>query len=211
MGRVVDRELARISQRIRASREAAGLTLQELAQKCGVATSTIQKVEKEQMTPSVAVILKIARGLGVRLSELVADAGDELEILHLRASERHPIGSPGKLVVERLSGDLFEPALETWRVTLHPGYSSGRGTIQYEGEEVVVCERGVVTFRVGEREFALRAGDTLHFKASLPHAWRNDGEAPARFIVTGTLPKKFRAMMHGRVADAAPGPQRVSR
>lgn len=211
MGRVVDQELARISQRIRASREAAGLTLQELAQKSGVATSTIQKVEKEQMTPSVAVILKIARGLGVRLSELVADAGGELEILHLRASERHPIGSPGKLVVERLSGDLFEPALETWRVTLHPGFSSGRGTIQYEGEEVVVCERGVVTFRVGDREFVLRAGDTLNFKARIPHSWRNDGDAPTRFIVTGTLPKKFRAMMHGRVADAAPGPQRVSR
>ena len=35
MGRVVDRELARISQRIRASREAAGLTLQELAGKSG--------------------------------------------------------------------------------------------------------------------------------------------------------------------------------
>jgi transcriptional regulator with XRE-family HTH domain len=211
MGRRVERELARISQRIRAARDAAGLTLQELAHRSGVATSTIQKVETEQMTPSVAVILKIARGLGVRLSELVVEAGDELEILHLRASERHPIGAPGKLVVERLSGDLFEPALETWRVTLHPGYSSGRGTIQYEGEEVVVCERGVVTFRVGEREFALRAGDTLHFKASIPHAWRNDGDAVARFIVTGTLPKKFRAVMHGRVANASASPQRESR
>jgi transcriptional regulator with XRE-family HTH domain len=211
MGRVVDQELARISQRIRASREAAGLTLQELAGRSGVATSTIQKVEKEQMTPSVAVILKIARGLGVRLSELVVDAGDELEILYMRASERHPIGAPGKLVVERLSGDLFEPALETWRVTLHPGYSSGRGTIQYEGEELLIGERGVVTFQVGDREYLVRAGDTLHFKASIPHSWRNDGDTPARFIVTGTLPKKFRAMMHGRVANAAPGPQRDSR
>ena len=211
MGRVVDRELARISQRIRASREAAGLTLQELAGKSGVATSTIHKVEKEQMTPSVAVILKIAHGLGVRLSELVVDTTDEIEILHLRAGDRHPIGSPGKLVVERLSGDLFEPTLETWRVTLHPGFSSGRGMIQYAGEEVVLCERGVVTFRVGDQDYPLRAGDTLHFKASIPHAWRNDGEAPARLIVTGTLPKKFRAMMHGRVPHAAADNQRASR
>ena len=211
IGRVVDQELARISQRIRAAREAAGLTLQELAGKSGVATSTIQKVEKEQMTPSVAVILKIARGLGVRLSELVVDAEGELEILHLRAADRHPIGAPGKLVVERLSGDLFEPALETWRVTLHPGFSSGRGTIQYEGEEVVMCERGSVVFRVGERDYPLRAGDTLHFKASIPHSWRNDSDAPARFIVTGTLPRKFRAMMHGRVPNATSAAARVAR
>ena len=209
--RVVDRELARISQRIRESREAAGLTLQELARRSGVATSTIQKVEKEQMTPSVAVILKIARGLGVRLSELVLDPTDAIEILHLRAGDRRPIGAPGKLVAERLSGDLFEPALETWRVTLYPGFSSGRGTIQYEGEEVVVCERGVVIFHVGERDHVLRAGDTLHFKASIPHSWRNEGDGPARFIVTGTLPKKFRAMMHGRVARGTPDGLRAAR
>ncbi len=199
----IDSELAQISRRVRSFREEANLTLQQLAERSGVATSTIQKVETEQMIPSVAVILKIARGLGRRAAELVHDAGDDLEILHLRAAERHPIGQRDKLLVERLSGDLFEPSLETWRVTLHPGVSSGSDSIQYEGEELVVCERGTVTFRVAERDYVLRAGDTLHFKASLPHRWRNDGDAPARFTVTGTLPRKFRAVMHGRVARAA--------
>lgn len=67
--------------------------------------------------------------------------------------------------------------------------------------------------RIGQRSRASRevARLTLHFKASIPRSWRNDGESPARFIATGTLPKKFRAMMHGRVAEAAPGPKRVSR
>ena len=203
MPRVVDEELARISQRIRDWREEAGLTLQELARKSGVATSTIQKVETEQMIPSVAVILKIARGLGRRAADLVHDAGDELEIIHLRARERHAIGTEGELLVERLSGDLFDPALEMWRVTLHPGVSSGRDAIHYEGEEIAVGERGAVTFRVAEREYVLRSGDTLHFKASLPHSWRNDGESVARFTVTGTLPRKFRAVMQRRLSGVA--------
>ena len=64
VGRVVDAELARISQRIRRWREEAGLTLQDLARRSELATSTIQKVETAQMVPSIAVMLKIARGLG---------------------------------------------------------------------------------------------------------------------------------------------------
>ncbi len=186
-------------------REGAGLTLQELARRSGLATSTVQKIEKAQMVPSVAVILKLARGLHRRASELLYDGSDEVDVLHVREGERHPVGVPDKLRAERLSADLSEPALEMWRVTLYPGVSSGRDAIQYEGEELVVCEAGAVTFRVGDREYPLEPGDALHFKASIPHFWRNDGDAPARFTVTGTLPRHFRAAMQRRLAVVAEG------
>lgn len=195
MSPAVDEELARISQRIREARDGAGLTLQELAAKSGVATSTIQKVETEQMIPSVAVILKIARGLGMHVSQLVQEGEETLEVSHISARERHEIGSKDKLIVERLSGDLLEPALEMWRVTLYPGVSSGRQAIEYDGEEIAVCEAGQVTFCLGEQEYVLATGDSLHFKASIPHFWRNDGDSPARFTVTGTLPRKFRVAL----------------
>ena len=193
MSPAVDEELALISQRIREARDAAGFTLQELAAKSGVATSTIQKVETEQMIPSVAVIIKIARGLGMHLSALVQQGEETVEISHTRARQRNEIGSKGKLLVERISGDLLEPALEMWRVTLYPGVSSGRHAIEYDGEEIANCEAGEVTFCLGEQEYVLATGDSLHFKASIPHFWRNDGDAPARFTVTGTLPRQFRA------------------
>lgn len=200
----VDDELSQIGRRVREKREEAALTLQELARRSGVATSTIQKVETSQMIPSVAIVMKIARGLGCRASTLVDGSGDEdeLSLVHLRADERHLVGRADKLTVERLSGDLFAPALEAWRVRLQPGVSSGAGSIRYEGEELVVCESGTVTFCVDEIDHRLRPGDTLHFKASLPHSWRNDGSAEARFVVTGTLPQKLRALIHDRVASA---------
>jgi transcriptional regulator with XRE-family HTH domain len=202
----IDAELARISGRIRACREAENLTLQELAQRSEVATSTIQKVETEQMIPSVAVILKIARGLGLGLADLVSDRGEELEVIHLRSDERHPIGVPGKMVVERLSGDLVDSAVEVWRVTLHPGVSSGSDAILYNGEELVIGEEGEVTIRLGNREHTVAVGDSLHFKASIPHSWRNDGRSVARFTVTGNRPREFRALLHERVARATDRP-----
>jgi transcriptional regulator with XRE-family HTH domain len=200
MSPAVDQELARISQRIRKARDAAGLTLQELAAKSGVATSTIQKVETEQMIPSVAVIIKIARGLGMQLSHLVQDGEETVEVSHISARERNEIGAKGKLLVERLSGDLLEPALEMWRVTLYPGVSSGVQAIEYDGEEIANCEAGEVTFCLGEQEYVLATGDSLHFKATIPHFWRNDGKSLARFTITGTLPRKFRAAFRRQMA-----------
>jgi transcriptional regulator with XRE-family HTH domain len=209
MADAVDTELAQISRRIRTWREEAGFTLQELARRSRVATSTIQKVETEQMIPSLAVVLKIARGLGRSSAELVRDAEDELSVVHLRARDRQPIGVPGVLEVERLTGDLFEPAFETWRITMHPGTSSGKDAISYNGESLIVSEKGALTVRLGEQETVLRAGDTLHFKASIPHFWRNDGDSPARFCITGTLSQKLRAILHKRAAHASRAERRA--
>ncbi len=200
MSEDVGRELDQISARVRRWREDAGLTLQELARRSSVATSTIQKIETGQMVPSIAVLLKVARGLDRRPSELLHEGSDDLEVVHLRPDDRDRVGVAGKLVVERLSGDLANPALETWRVSIHPGQSSGESAIQFKGEEIVVCEEGQVVYRVGDREHTLDAGDVLHFKARHPHSFRNEGRRVARFTVTGTLPVRFREAMQSRIA-----------
>ena len=83
---------------------------------------------------------------------------------------------------------------------------SGLEAIRYDGEELVIGEAGVVTFRLGDREHAVAAGDSLHFDASIPHSWRNDGPAVARFTITGNRSREFRALLHERVARAADRP-----
>ena len=75
--------------------------------------------------------------------------------------------------------------------------------IEYDGEELIVVEQGTVTFTVVPDDHALCAGDSFHFKASIPHSWRNDGGAVATFTITGTLPRTFAApLLQQRVAWA---------
>ena len=195
----IDGEIARINARIRRWREDAGITLQELGKRSGLATSTVQKVETGQMIPSVAVLLKLSHGLGRRPTELIREGDSDLDIAHVRAEDRDRTGHEKSMVIERLSGDLSDPALEMWRIHLQPDASSGSGSIHYEGEQIVVCEKGRVTFTIGGDDYELEAGDSLHFKAHLPHSWQNRGRREARFTVTGTLPAKFRAMIRSRV------------
>ncbi len=200
----IDGEIARISARIRRWREDAGLTLQELAKRSGLATSTVQKVETGQMIPSVAVLLKLSHGLGRRPTELIREGDSDLDVAYVRAEDRDRTGHEKSMLIERLSGDLPDPALEMWRIHLQPDASSGRAPIHYEGEEIVVCEKGRVTFTIGGDDHELEAGDSLHFKAHLPHSWQNRSRREARFTVTGTLPAKFRAMIRSRVPGDGP-------
>jgi transcriptional regulator with XRE-family HTH domain len=195
----VDEELARIAQRVRRWREEGELTLQELARRSGVAASTIQKVETQQMVPTIGVLLKIARGLDRAPNELLIDATDELQVAYLPPQARYRVGVPEGMMVERMVGDLFEPTLETWRVTHEPGSGSGEGLIHFDGETVIIGEAGVMTVRVGDEEYEVRAGDSLHFKTTLHHGWQNRGTESARFLITATLPRKLRAVIYERM------------
>jgi transcriptional regulator with XRE-family HTH domain len=184
---------------VRRWREEGELTLQELARRSGVAASTIQKVETQQMVPTIGVLLKIARGLDRAPNELLLDAADELQVAYLPPEARYRVGVPERMVVERMVGDLFEPALETWRVTHEPGSGSGEGLIHFDGEAVIIGEAGVITVRVDDEEYEVGAGDSLHFKTTLHHGWQNRGTESARFLITATLPRKLRAVIYERM------------
>ena len=188
-----------LSRRVRRWREELGLSLHELAARSDVAASTIQKDETGQMVPSVTVLMKIANGLDRRPAELVGEEGQEDEVVLLRSKEHAVIGAGTKIRVERLSGDLFEPAIEVWRLTVAAGYGSGKGQYAYDGEEVVICEEGEVTFNIGEEDYILGAGDSLHFKANIPRHWRNSGRRIARFLIAGNFPRGLRSKLHQQI------------
>lgn len=203
----VEAELAEIARRIRQWRADSGLTLHKLAQRSGVATSTIQKVETLQMVPSVAVLLKIARGLGRSAGDFVGGGAPATRVAHLPSSSRRAIESR-RMVVERLSGDLSDVEIELWRVTLQPGASSGGEPYAYDGEELIAVETGTLFVQLGGDRFVLGPADTLHFKADQRHRWRNDGDEPARFVVVGTRPAPLRSTLGLGIKSSGRGKSR---
>ena len=192
----MEEDIEFVGVRVRQWRDELGLSLQDLSNRCDVAPSTIQKVETGQMVPSIAIALKIARGLDRRPAELLSSEPEEADVVFMRSKEHSVIDSRQKLRVERLSGDLFDPAIEMWRVTVYPGFSSGSGAYGYDGEEVIVCEEGQIHFSVGDEEFELGQGDSLHFKAGIPHRWWNPSRRIARFLIAGNFPRGLRKKLH---------------
>ena len=75
--------------------------------------------------------------------------------------------------------------------------------IEVVGDELAIGLQGEVEFHIGGDQFVLRAGDSLHFKSSLPHSWRNAGGRTARMIVVGSMPRSFQsAEIENRIASA---------
>lgn len=59
---------------VRARRDAAGLSLAQLAEKCGTHFTSISKIECGQRAPSLRVAAAIASALGVTVDVLLQDA-----------------------------------------------------------------------------------------------------------------------------------------
>jgi len=57
--------------RLKALREAAGMTTTQLGDAVGVSQSMISNMEREFKTPSVEVLVRLAERLGATLEELV--------------------------------------------------------------------------------------------------------------------------------------------
>lgn len=73
----MEKEWAELGQAIRARRRAAGLSQEELAERSGTHWTYISEIENNRRNPSVELVRRIAAGLGLRLSELIAEAEAE--------------------------------------------------------------------------------------------------------------------------------------
>ena len=144
----------------RACRARDGSTLQQLANRCGVAASTIHKIESQQMVPTVSVLLKIARGLGCRPEELVRDRWNEPEA---RRADR-----PGGASETTGAPPSFDSGVGAWRgdlgrgdrfdpITLDPGQLPGQRAILY-------IERGRGEIGTHSRRMRVAAGDCVEIE-----------------------------------------------
>lgn len=196
----VREQVDRIAHRIKTWRTAAGMSLQVLANRSGVSPSTIHKIENGQTVPTIAVLLKLAEGLGRRPTELLEDADGESGAMHT------PAGSGDRLVTERgleidwLIGEALAPELEIWRITHPVGFSFGGDRIKHlSGDVVLMVEAGRLEVRVANDLFLLDPGDTLHFKGTQPHAWKNVAEGKTTALMLGNVQAGARSGLVARM------------
>lgn len=174
-----------LAERVRAARQEAGWTLQELAQRCGVAVSTIQKIEAGHMVPSLSVLSKVANGLRRRVSFLIGEDTGEMEISYCPARGRRAVQARNRVRVESLAGDLRDPEFDAYEFFIPPGQDSGPDTVTHHGEELIICVQGRIELIIGDRVLDLRVGDSVRYKSIAPHRWRNVGRSLARVILIG--------------------------
>jgi XRE family transcriptional regulator, regulator of sulfur utilization len=175
---------ATVGPRIKALRDAMGLSLRDLSERSGVSAPMLSQVERGGTSPTLAVAEKIAAGLELTLSQLLRlDEGQHVAVS--RAGARRSFARGGHRF-EELTPPLPGQRADVSLHTLEPGAATGgrQDPPMHEpgSRETTVVLVGTLALVVDGTRYDLHEGDSVTFDADLPHHFENDGEEPTRFV-----------------------------
>ncbi len=179
-----------IGSAVRDARRSLNISIRELARRSGLSATAIWKIEQGKMSPSIVVVIQIAHGLGMKLTELLDPLLEEETVVHTtRGSRTSSTAGDLRDIVEIISGTSRAWVAQAAEHTLKKRATSGRQPMQHSGEELVYCLEGHVRYIIDGKNYDLKAGDSLHFKAHLPHLWRNLNDGISRMLVFAIPPR----------------------
>jgi transcriptional regulator with XRE-family HTH domain len=173
-----------VGARVRALREAMGLSLRDLSERSGVSAPMLSQVERGETSPTLSVAERIAGGLDLSLSQLLRlDEGAHVVVI--RARERRQRTRRGHRT-EELTPPLPGQRADVSLHALEPGAATGTAgdpPLHEPGaRETAVVLAGSVTLLIDDERHDLKAGDSVTFDADLPHHFENRGRTAAKFF-----------------------------
>lgn len=168
---------------IRDRRRRLSMTLQALADSCGLSVPFLSQVERDLAMPSLVSLTSIARALGVEMSYFVGTPAPGQIVRRGDAPEHLAYGSD-PVIYSRLSGRHEERKMEALLIEVPPGLAAPPA--QREGEGFWYILEGELEMWVGQEHFLLRAGDSAHFDQRHPYRMRNAAKATVRMLWVGT-------------------------
>lgn len=181
-----DEMLASLGARIRSLREERGMKLKELADAAGLSDAFVSRLERGQVSSSVANLIQIAEALDVGITELFANPPDRLRsqvTVHRRSDAREDQAIPSTGYRWRLfAGGMPDDELEVFHL-LFPRKNRMDLMVSHPGQEYCYVISGRVRFHVGAETFDLAAGEGILLNSELPHRADNISDDEARILM----------------------------
>mgnify|MGYP006270157917 CR=1 FL=1 len=181
--------------RIKHARLLKGYTLKQLAEQVECSESMISKLENSRLSPSLAMLHRLANALDVGVPDLLLqeeddDGDDRVTVFPAR---RFEISSKDR--DEARAGVWFdrilpfgrEGLLQVQMLHLEPGAEQPR-FLHHEGEELIFVLDGILDVIVESRTYRVGTGDMIYFSSMLDHRYGNTGDRMARAFWVNTPP-----------------------
>ncbi|SDI39318.1 Cupin domain-containing protein [Nonomuraea jiangxiensis] len=167
--------MAELGQRIRAERQARGLSIERLAELSGISRSMVSEVERGTKTPTVPVLDRPATALGTSIARLL-DEPAHAALRVLRHADQRVLRDPSGWERRVLSPVPADVEFEFMRTTIGPGVDAGEFAPHAPGSrEYLAVEAGDLRLTVNGRAYELGAGDPAYYPGDCRHAFANDG------------------------------------
>lgn len=177
--------VAHLGLQIQALRMAAGRSGGELSLSAGVSRSMLSRVENGLVSPSIDVLERLSRALGVSISRFFSDQPDRTDLCFVPAGQGIVVERLGavsgfryELLGHVLSGNLVvEPYLVQVEADAPP-YAS----FQHPGLKFLHMLAGRVGYRYAGMQQDIGPGDSLLFDASALHGVEVIHHGPASYL-----------------------------
>jgi len=170
-----------IGARLRAARASAGLTLAEVAVQAGLTKGFLSRLERDEVSPSVASLVAVCAVLGLRVGELFEPPATSL----VRADDAPRIAFGGVGVREVLLTPGTQRSVQVIRSVVAPGGGGGAELYALDCDvEVVHVVRGRLRLELADETVDLDAGDAFTLPGTTPHTWHNASSEPCEVLWT---------------------------
>ena len=175
--------LADLGRRVRSSRTARHLTLEEVVSRTGFTVSWLSKLETGQLSPSLEGLVRLASALECGVDDLVAGLSVEPQMVVVRHGEGTRIApKAGRTSVhEELANGWRDRSMHPLIIHLAPG--GRRHTPETtDGQRFLFVLEGKALVTYGDDVIPLDAGDSVYLYAAIPHTLRAAGNHPTRLL-----------------------------
>ena len=188
-----------IGKKIKTLREAHGLSVEELAQRCDTDESIILDLESGHAASSLAPLIKITRALGVRLGTLMDD-DNQLGPVYTDAEGMregtfiHTLEttSGGDLNYFSLAAGRPSRHIDPFIITLEPSGEQSHELKGHEGEEFLYGLEGQIEIEYGTGSaaqiYVLGPGESIYYDSIIPHQVRAHDNQSAKFLAVVYTP-----------------------
>ncbi len=187
-----------LGQHIARLREGKGISREELAKRSRCKVEVIEALEEGHLSPSLAPLLQIARGLGVHLGTLLDDKPHVGPVIARKDDKESPVVRFSGIRVASDSSTLeFHPLaynkagrhMEPFLIDIHPTVSEDCMFSVHEGEEFIYVLSGKVQVSYGSEMYILAPGDSIYYDSTTPHEVRSASEENACILAVIYTPE----------------------
>lgn len=165
-------ELTQVSARLRALRHSLGWTLDELAKRSEMSTSTLSRLESGKRQATLELLLPLTRQLGIGQDDLVTPTVSDPRV-------RRPVIRRDGLVIAPLAPD--GAPIATYKITYPPARIPPEPQV-HDGYEWLYVLSGRLRLLLGDQDLILTRGEAAEFDTRIPHSMSAIGPRPAQVL-----------------------------
>ena len=174
-----------LGKKIRSLRKEKGMSLDELSKVSGLGKATLSRIENNIHSGTLKTHMKICEALGISLKDFYTDiegAKEGVSSVNSSSPEAEVFRYDEKTTSIILAQGVSKKNMLPQLLVIEPEGKTSLEENPPGTEKFIFCLEGVTQIIIADKNYALKKGETLYFKSSFPHYFKNTSNKRVRIL-----------------------------